>query len=325
MKRREFIGLLGSVAAAWPLAARAQQPAMPVVGMLRSTAAADSERLVAAFRQGLSDSGYTEGKNFVIDFRWAEGNRDRLRGLAADLVSRRVAVIVANNYATPAVMSVTKSIPIVFVSGDDPVTAGFVRHLNRPGGNVTGVSFFTGSVAPKRLEVLHDLLPRAESVALLHDPNYPGAEAELRELEGAARAIGQKLVVSKVENEREIDAAFSAATQAGISALLVGAGAFLSSRRRQLVRLAALHKIPTVYTLRHDVEAGGLMSYGASNTDAYRRAGVYVSRILKGEKPGDLPVELPTKFELVINLKTAKALGLNVPPTLLDRADEVIE
>jgi putative ABC transport system substrate-binding protein len=321
MKRRTFIAAIGG-AAAWPLVARAQQPPMPVVGLLRGV---EASYLTAAFRRGLSDSGYTDGNNVTVDIRVAEGTRDRLSELAAGLVRKRVAAIVGNSNTVPFAISATKSIPIVFVTGSDPVAAGFVPNLNHPGGNVTGVSFFNEGLISKRLEILHEIVPKGETVALLVDPDFFRAEAERRELDMGGRALGQKGVVFKASNDGEIEAAFTAIAQTKVSAMLVGLGEFLTSRRHQIVQLAALHKIPAIYIGRQYTEAGGLMSYGASTTDAYRRAGVYVARILKGEKPGDLPVELPTKFELVINLKTASALGLEVPPTLLARADEVIE
>jgi putative ABC transport system substrate-binding protein len=324
MRRREFISLISGIAATWPLAAQAQQRVLPVVGLLRSTEIAES--VIAAFRRGLSDSGYTDGKNVIVDIHVAEGTRDRLSELAADLVRRRVAAIVVNTNAAPYAISATKSIPIVFVIGSvDPVAAGFVPNLNHPGGNVTGVTFSNEELAAKRLEILHDLVPNAETVALLIDPEYLRAEAELRELNVGGRALRQKVVVFKASNDREIDAAFTALAQDKVSAMLVGAGAFLTSRHRQIVQLAALHKIPAIYATRQYTEAGGLMSYGATITDAYRRAGVYVARILKGEKPGDLPVDLPTKYELIINLKTAKALGLDIPFHLQQRADELID
>jgi putative tryptophan/tyrosine transport system substrate-binding protein len=324
MRRREFINLLGGVAATWPLAVQAQQRALPVVGLLRSSEIAES--VIAAFRRGLSDSGYTDGKNVIVDIRVAEGTRDRLSELAADLVRRRVAAIVVNTTAAPFAISATKSIPIVFVIGSiDPVAVGFVPNLNHPGGNVTGVSFSNEGLVSKRLEILHELVPKAETVALLVDPEYLRAEAELRQLDMGGRALRQKVVVFKASNDREIDAAFTAIAQDKVSAILVGAGEFLTSRRVQIIQSAALHKIPAIYPLRQHTEAGGLISYGASLTDAYRRAGIYVARILKGDKPGDLPVELPTKFELVINLTTAKALGLDIPFHLQQRADELIE
>ena len=323
MKRRKFIGLIGGAAATWPLVVQAQQPVLlPIVGLLRTTEATD---YVAAFRRGLGESGYTDGNNVTIDIRVAEGERDRLSEFATDLVRKRAAAIVANTNAAPFAISATKSIPVVFVTGSDPVAAGFVPNLNHPGGNVTGVSFFNEGLISKRLEILHELVPKAETIALLVDPNYFRAEAELRELDVGGQALRQKVIVYKASSDREIDAAFAAIAQAKVSAVLVGLGAFLTSRRQQIVQLVALQKIPAIYIARQYTEAGGLMSYGASAPDAYRRAGVYVARILKGEKPGDLPVELPTKFESVINLSTAKALGLTVPPALLATVDEVIE
>jgi putative tryptophan/tyrosine transport system substrate-binding protein len=323
MRRREFISLIGGVTATWPLAVHAQQPMLPVVGLLRTTEAA--ELFIAAFRRGLSDSGYTDGTNVTLDIRVADGKRDRLSELAADLVRKRVAVIVTNTNATPYAISATKSIPIVFVTGRDPIAAGFVPNLNHPGGNVTGVSFFNEGHSSKRLEILHEIVPKAETVALLVDPDQLRTEADLRELDKGGQALGQKVLVFKASNDREIDAAFTAIAQAKVSAMLVGSGAFLRSRDRQIVQLAALHKIPAIYVERLVTDAGGLMSYGASTPDAYRRAGAYVARILKGEKPGNLPVELPTKFELVINLKAAKGLGLDIPFHIQQRADELIE
>jgi putative ABC transport system substrate-binding protein len=325
MRRREFISLISGIAATWPLAAQAQQRVLPVVGLLRSTELAES--IIAAFRRGLSASGYTDGKNVTVDIRSAEGTRSQLSELAADLVRKRVAAIVANTSTAPYAISATKSIPIVFVTGLDPVTAGFVPNLNHPGGNVTGVSFLTEGLTLKRLEILHELVPKAETVALLIEPDRLRAEADLRELDKGGQALGQKVLIFKVKvnDGRGIDDAFTAMAQAGVSAIVVSGGEFLTSRRRQIVQLAALHRIPAIYVGRQHTEAGGLMSYGATITDAYRRAGVYVARILKGEKPGDLPVELPTKFELIINLTTAKALGLDIPFHLQQRADEVIE
>ena len=323
MKRREFISLIGGAAATWPLAVHAQQPVLPIVGLLRSNT--EMPEYIAAFRRGLSDSGYTDGTNVTVDIRVAEGKRDQLSEFAADLVRKRAAAIVANTNATPFAISATKSIPIVFVTGSDPVAAGFVPNLNHPGGNVTGVSFFNEGLISKRLEILHELVPKAETIALLVDPNYFRAETELRELDIGGQALGQKVIVFKAGSDREIDAAFTAIAQAKVSAMLVGLGAFLTGQRHQIVQLVTLQKIPAIYISRQYTEAGGLMSYGASPSDAYRRAGVYVARILKGEKPGDLPVELPTKFDLVINLRTAKALGLTISPALIARADEVIE
>jgi putative tryptophan/tyrosine transport system substrate-binding protein len=324
MKRREFITLTGGVAA-WPLAARAQQPALPVIGYLDSKVAAASSHQVAGFRQGLNEAGFVEGRNVSIEFRWAEGQLDRAPALAADLVRRQVAVIVVNNTFTPAAKAATSTIPIVFVSGDDPVAAGLVTSLNRPGGNVTGVSFTTTPLNPKRLELLHELVPKPAVIALLWDSNTRDSERQLRDVETAARALGRQILIVKAGSESEFDAAFATMVQAGAGALFVGAGAFYTSRRRQLVALAGHHALPASYPLREFVVAGGLMSYGASDTDAYRRGGLYVGRILNGAKPGDLPVELPTRYELVFNLATAKALRLDIPAKLLALADEVIE
>jgi putative ABC transport system substrate-binding protein len=324
MRRRDFTMLLGG-AAAWPLVARAQQPTVPVIGFLDNTAAAASAYRVSAFRQGLNESGFVEGGNVAIEFRWAEGQLDRLPALAADLVHRQVAVIVVNNASTPAAKGATSTIPIVFVSGGDPVAAGLVASLDRPGGNVTGVSFTTIPLNAKRLELLNELVPKPAVIALLWDANDRGLEAQLREMEAAARAIGRQILIVKAGTEDEIDAAFAKIVLSNAGALLVGTGAFFTSRRRQIIALAARHALPASYQLREFVVAGGLMSYAASDTDAYRRGGIYVGRILKGAKPGDLPVELPIKYELVINLATAKALMLDVPAKLLALADEVLE
>jgi putative ABC transport system substrate-binding protein len=325
MRRRELITLLGGAAAAWPLSAHAQQPTMPVIGFLRSTPSAPFADVVAAFRQGLTAAGLVEGRSVTVEYRWADNQLDRLPELAADLVRRKVAVIVTNNEATYAAKAATATIPIVFAVGSDPVAAGFVTSLNRPGANLTGVSFFDNPLAAKRLGLLNELLPQAAVVALLLDQSFAGAEVELRELDAAARAAGRRVSIVKVGAEGEFNAAFSTIVQSGAGGLLVGSGPFFNSQRRRIVILAARHAIPAIYAQRGFAEAGGLVSYGASQTDAYRRAGIYVSRILKGEKPGDLPVELPTKFDLTINLATAKALDFTIPVTLLARADEVIE
>jgi ABC-type uncharacterized transport system substrate-binding protein len=325
MRRRDFIKAVAGSAVAWPFAAQAQQPAMPVVGLLRPTRAEDSGHLVAAVRQGLRESGYPSDK-VAVESRWAEGHADRLPKLAAELVALKVAAIVGSVEAALAAKAATKSIPIVFVTGADPVTAGLVSSINRPGGNVTGVSFYAVPITGKRLALLRELVPKAETIAVLQDSNFSiHLETESREIESAARTLGQKIIVFKAGNEQDIDAAFSTAVQSGAGAILVGAGPFFNSRRSQLVGLAAFHAIPASYPLSGFVDAGGLVSYGASQTDAYRRAGIYLARILNGEKPGDLPVELPTKYELVINLKTAKALGLDVPASLIARADAVIQ
>ncbi len=324
MRRREFITLLGG-AAAWPLAARAQQPAMPVIGFLRSTPATGFAYIVDHFRQGLNDAGFVEGKNVAIEYRWADNQQDRLPGLAADLMRRQAAAIVgAGVPAARAGKAATATTPIVFVIGADPVRVGLVASINRPGGNITGVVFSVELVA-KLLGMLHELVPKASIIAVLRDPNRPDVESQSRDLEEAARAIGRQILMVNAANEREFHAAFAKVVQAGAGGLLIPGSVFFFSQRRLLVALAARHALPTVYNLREYAEVGGLISYGQSQSDAYRRAGVYVGRILKGEKPGDLPVELGTKFELVINLATAKAFGVEIPPQLLARADEVIE
>jgi putative ABC transport system substrate-binding protein len=325
MHRRSFLSLLGTSAAAWPLAARAQQAAVPVIGYLDSKVAAAASYQVEAFRRGLNQAGFVEGRNVAIEFRWAEGGLDRLPELAADLVRRGVTVIVANNASTPAAKAATSTIPIIFVSGDDPVAAGLVTSLNRPGGNVTGVSYTSSPLNQKRLELLHELVPKPAVIAVLLDPTQRSYETQLRDMEAAARSLGRQILIVKAGTESEIDAAFATIVQAGAGALFVSSAAFYVSRRRQLVALVARHALPASYPGREDVVAGGLMSYGASDTDAYGRGALYVGRILKGAKPSDLPVELPTRYELVFNLATAKALKLDIPAKLLALADEVIE
>ena len=325
MKRRAFITLLGGAAAAWPLAARAQQAGVPVIGFLRSTTAAGSSHLVTAFGQGLNEAGFVEGKNVAIEYRWADDHHDRLPALAADLVRRPVAVIVANAVSTQAAKTATSTIPIVAVTGVDPVRTGLVTSLSRPGGNVTGVMFTTSDLTAKRLGLLHELVPKATVVGVLLDRNVPEADFELRDAEAAGRAVGRQVLTVKAASELEFNAAFSKMVQAGAGALLVSGGPLFLSHRRQLVALAARYALPASYVTRQYPEAGGLMSYGPSQTDAYRRAGIYAGRILRGEKPTDLPVQLPTKFDLVINLGTAKAFGFDVPDRLLAIADEVIE
>jgi ABC-type uncharacterized transport system substrate-binding protein len=321
MKRRTFIAGLGS-AAAWPVVSRAQQQSMLVIGWLDSTVASTTNRL-AAFRQGLGAAGYVEGRNVSIEYRFAENQISRLPALAADLVRKRVAAIVTNNNATAAAKAATSTIPIVFVTGGDPVENGHVTSLNRPGGNVTGVSFSSNPLNPRRLELLHELIPKTAVIAALMDANF--GEAPVREIDAAARTLGRQILIVRAGNEREIDTAFATIVQAGAAALFVGTGALFNSRRQQIVALAARHALPTSYHLREFVEAGGLMSYGASDTDAFRRGGVYVGRILKGEKPADMPVELPTRYELVFNGATAKAIKLDIPANLLALADEVID
>jgi putative ABC transport system substrate-binding protein len=328
VKRREFITLLGGVAAAaWPLAGRAQQPVIPVVGFLNALGENDRPHVMAAFRRGLAETGYVERRNVTIEYRFAENQHDRLPGLAADLVSRKVNVIAATGggAAVLAAMGATKSIPIVFTSGGDPVQEGYAASLNRPGGNVTGVSWFTTLVAGKGLGLLHELVPNAMLVAVLTNPRLPESARIPKDAQEAARILGQQLLVLNASTPSEIDAAFATMRQRRAGALFVGGDPFFSSRRQQIVALAARDGIPAMYTNREFVEEGGLISYGNDTADGYRRASVYVGRILNGASPADLPVDQATKFDFVINLKTAKALGLEVPPGLSARADEVIE
>ena len=325
MRRRDFIKVIAGSAAAWPLVTWAQQPPTPVIGFLRPTRAEESGHLVAAVRQGLREADYPSDK-VVIESRWGDGREEGLPKLAAELVALRVAAIVAGSLpAARAAKAATANIPIIFVTGADPQTEGLVSSVSHPGGNMTGVSFYDIPITGKRLALLRELIPKAETIAILQDPNSAIFRSESREIEAAIRATGQKIIIVKAGTEQEISAAFSTVAKSGAGALLVGGGPFFNGRRNQLIGLAALHAIPASYVFSGHVAAGGLVSYGASQTDAYRRAGIYVARILKGEKPGDLPVELPTKYELVINLKTAKALGLDVPPSLIARADEVIQ
>jgi putative ABC transport system substrate-binding protein len=325
MRRREFITLLGGAATAWPLAARAQQPAMPVIGFLRSAPLVDVPHFVTSFRQGLKGAGYVEGQNVAIEFRSAENQPGRLPALIADLLGRSVAVIVGDNVSALAAKAATKTVPIVFAGGGDPVQEGLVASLNRPGGNVTGVNFFTGVLGAKRLELLRQLVPNATTIAVLVQPNTIQTEAERIDLQAAAREIGQQPLILDAGSDHDVEAAFAIFVQRRADALLVGSGAFLFSNRERIVTLAARHALPASYTLREAVMAGGLMSYGTNIADAYRQAGIYAGRILKGEKPGDIPVVQSTKFEFVLNLKTAQTLGLEVPDRLLVAADEVIE
>jgi putative tryptophan/tyrosine transport system substrate-binding protein len=326
--RRELLAALGGAVAAWPFAARAQQSAIPTVGFLNTGTRDALAGRLGGFRQGLKDIGYVEGENVTIEYRYADNQLDRLPGLATDLVRRQVTVIAATGGPTSAfaAKAATTTLPIVFVVGDDPVRLGLVDSLARPGRNLTGINFFIVELAAKRLELLRELVPKADRVAVLVDPtNATTAESTLRDVEGAARAVGLQTQVFNVTTSREIDAAFATLMRERIDMLFVPAGAFFADRRVQLVLLATRHAIPAIYPFRGFAEAGGLMSYGASLTDAYRQLGVYAARILKGAKPAELPVVQSTKFELVINAQAARVLGLTVPPTLLARADEVIE
>jgi putative tryptophan/tyrosine transport system substrate-binding protein len=326
MNRREFITLLGG-AAVWPVAARAQQAAMPVVGYLSGISAGDRAHHTEAFRQGLNETGYTEGRNVLIEYRYADNQMDRLRPLAADLIARKVAVIaaVAGNNSALVAKALTSTIPILFTSGIDPVKAGLVAGINRPEANVTGVSWFHAELGNKLIEVLHELVPKAELIALLLNPNNPEGAFYEQSAQNGARALGRRLLVLKAGTAPEIDAAFATLAEQGANAVAIGSDPFYAARLRQLAVLAARHAVPMISTARELPAAGGLISYGNNVTDAYRRVGIYAGRILKGAKPPDMPVDRATKFELIVNLKTAKALGLEVPPQLLARADEVIE
>jgi putative tryptophan/tyrosine transport system substrate-binding protein len=325
MKRREFITLLGG-AAAWPFAARAQQPAMPVIGFLSARSADSMTKFLAAFRSGLGESGYVEGRNVMIDFRGAEGRYDRLPGLAADLTARRVAVIVSPAMAPAfAAKAATATIPIVFLTGADPVQFGLVESLNRPGGNLTGLAVLDNTLVPKQLEMLHELVPSATLVAFLVNPKNPIAETDTKDLRAAASITRQQILVLNASTESDLNDAFTALTQQGANALLVQTDPLFIGLHHHIAALAARHRVPAVSSLREFVEAGGLMSYGTALVDAYRQLGLYAGKILKGAKASDLPVEQSVKVELLINLRVAKVLGLTIPPSLLARADEVIE
>jgi putative ABC transport system substrate-binding protein len=327
MKRREFITLLGGAAIIWPLVARAQQPALPMVGFINPASPQSYARPLSAFLKGLGETGYVDGHNVAIEYRWAEGRNDRLPAMVADLVHRQVAVIAATSTsAALAAKAANTTIPIVFEMGDDPVRLGLVASLNQPGGNVTGVTQTNVEVAPKRLQLLHEVIPTARVMVLLVNPADPAlAEMTTKEVQAAARTLGLELHVLNASTERDFDAVFAKLIQLRAGGLVIGGGPFLISRSEQLAALAARHAVPTIFQYREFAVAGGLLSYGSDITDSYRLAGVYTGRILKGDKPADLPVQQATKVEMIINLKTAKALGINVPNTLIGRADEVIE
>jgi putative ABC transport system substrate-binding protein len=326
VRRREVITLLGGTAAAWPLPARAQQPAMPVIGFLNSGSAAEWAHLVAAFKEGLNELGFAEGRNVAVEYRWAQGENERLPRLAADLVGRQVAVIAA--FGPPAALAAkaaTTTIPIVFIAGTDPIDLGLVTNFRRPTGNVTGLNVFSEVLTPKRQELLHDLVPAAPLVALLVDPTAAQTRSELLGVQAAANKIGQQVRIFNVSNDREIEAAFATIVDQHIGGLIVQADQFFTVRRDQLVLLTTRHAIPTIFGWREFAVTGGLMSYGTSLRAAYRQLAIYTGRILKGEKPADLPVQQATTFEMVVNLKAAKALGVTIPTAILLRADEVIE
>jgi putative ABC transport system substrate-binding protein len=326
MLRRDLITLIGGAAATWPFAALAQRTAMPVVGFLHYASPTTLAHLAEAVRRGLKEAGYTEGQNVTIEYRWAEGQYERLPGLVADLVRRKVDVITAGgNVAAQAARRATTSIPVVFTSGADPIKSGLVASLSRPGGNLTGVSLLAAEMATKRLELIRDLLPSARSVAMITNPTYPGSDSEMAEVQAAGRRMGMQTHKIAASNPREVDAAFATIEQLRVDAFMVGADGFFITRREQLAALATRHALPGICPFPDFPAAGGLLSYGHSLSDAYRQAGVYTGRILKGAKPADLPVMQPTKFELILNLKAAKSFGLNIPSSFQLRADEVIE
>jgi ABC-type uncharacterized transport system substrate-binding protein len=324
MRRRDFIKVIAGSAAAWPLGTRAQQPAMPVIGVMSARAPEDSAHLVSAFRQGLAETGFVEGQTVTIEFRWAHGDYDRLPALAADLVSRKVAVLVGvgGDVSALAAKKATKTIPVVFGIGSDPVKVGLVASFNRPGGNVTGYTLWTSEMESKRLGLLRELVPGVPLIGVLINPRFPPTVQELETLEPAAKSVSQKLFVARANDDAELDAALASFVQQRVGAFLVTASPFFDTRLERIVGFAAQNRLPAIYQFREYAVAGGLISYGPNIVESYRNAGLYVGRILKGEKPVDLPVLQPTKFDFVINLKTAKALGLTVPPTLLAEAGE---
>jgi putative ABC transport system substrate-binding protein len=325
MRRRDFITLFGATAAAWPLSAHAQQPAVPVIGFLNSGRSVAQTKNVAAFHRGLQEEGFVAGQNVVLEFRWGENQLDRVSALAADLVQRPVTLIAANLLAARHAKALTTTIPIIFSTGSDPVRDGLVTSLNRPGGNITGVVFITGELGAKRLEFLRQLVPNTMTIAMLVNPNTTETEAERRDVLAAGRAFGLRVMVYDVRSAADIEAAFATLRTHDAGALIVGSGAFLFNNLKQIVALTNRHTVPAMFPQREAVVGGGLMSYGTSATDAYRQVGIYAGRILKGEIPGELPVMRSSKFQFVLNLKTAQSLGLDIPPTLLALADEVIE
>jgi len=325
MRRREFITLLGSTAVVWSFAAHGQSP-KPVIGFLRNTTPDESAYLLTALRKGLNEAGYVEGENLAIEYRWGGGHQDRLRGLADDLIRHKVSLIIGGgDAAIIAARAATATVPMVFVTGDDPVKLGYVVQLNQPGGNATGVTFLSNTLRTKQLELLHELVPNASVIGMLVNPKIPASKDHIGEQQAAARALGLSLQIVEASSERDFVPAFASLADNRAGALYIEGDSLFTGLRAQLAALATQHAMPTIFNTRESVIAGGLMSYGASTTDAYRQAGIYVGRILKGEKPADLPIVQPTKFELVINLKTAKALGLNVPTSMQLLADELIE
>ena len=327
MRRRKFIVLLGGAAAAWPLAARAEQPAMPVIGFMSARSPEDSAELLKAFLQGLGEDGFVEGRNVAVEYRWARGDYSQLPALAAELVRQRVTVLVGagGDASARAAVAATTTIPVVFNMGGDPVKGGLVQSFNQPGGNATGGVILTDALEPKRLGLLNELVPGDGPFGAILNPKFPPAASQMHDLEQAAPKIGRKLLILQASNDAELDAAFAALLREQVVAVLVASDPYFDTRHKRIIAFAAQHRLPAIYQFRQYALDGGLISYGPSLTEAYRQVGVYAARILKGAKPADLPVMQPTKFDFIINMKTAKALGLNVPPTLLARADEVIE
>lgn len=327
MKRRDLIKLMAGSAVAWPFAAQAQRSDMPLIGFLGSRSRQVDEELVAAFHRGLKEAGFTEGQNVAVEYRWGENKDERLPGLVRELIDRQVAVIACMGSAAPSIAAkaATTTVPIVFITGGDPIKLGLVTSFNQPGGNVTGVSFLAHSIGPKRLSIIRELIPSGTVIGLLLNPNNPNAQTDGKEISAAAQALGQKLVVLPARNEAELESVFTGLAEQKIGALMVNSDSMFLSRRQHVVGLAAKHRVPAIYDGREFSSVGGLMGYGASRTDIFRQAGIYVGRIVKGAKPADLPVIQPTKFELTVNMKAAKALGMAIPATFLANVDETIE